>query len=151
MDEKGTGGQESRQDFYSGKYRIGTIFNQIDLFGRPVPSFTLKNQQKITSIVGGLFTLFITCMMLMYGSIKWRELATKSNPLITQAVIQNEFDSSQIVNLNDRNFRIAFAVTGAFDNNSRDDPRFVKWFARIFGQHKQKKVDRILPPPEFPS
>ena len=119
--------------------------HRIDLFGKPISGFSIQNKQKITTVTGGFMTLMITAMMLMYGVGKFRQLATKSNPLITQAILQNEYDSSTLVDLNDKNFRLAFAAQGQFDGKSRDDEKYVKWYARLSGQKDGIEINKPLP------
>ena len=60
-----------------------------------------------------------------------QQLFGHENPLITEAVIENNFDAETRVNLNEENFRIAFNVRNQFDLKVRDDPRFLKWYVRL--------------------
>ena len=66
--------------------------------------------------------MLIISMMLIYGVGKMRQLVQKENPLITQALVLDEYDSTTQIDLVDYNFKLAFAVQGIFDQESRDDP-----------------------------
>lgn len=70
-------------------------------------------------------------VLFLYGVIKFEQLATRNNPTISTAIIENEYDSTKQVNLNELNFRIAFAVKDTFSQETKHDPRYVKWFARL--------------------
>ena len=88
-------------------------------------------------------------IIFLYGSQKLRILVTRSNPTISSSLIENKYDKTEIVNLNDQNFRIAFSVEGQYDKIARDDPRYVKWYARLSGfsltTDGDEEFERIIP------
>ena len=48
------------------------------------------------------------------------------------------------MNLNDINYRIAFTVEGYYDGKRKDDPRFVKFLIRLYGQKEGKSYERLV-------
>ena len=125
-------------------WHMGPILKQIDLFGIPVPAFSIKNEQKIATKTGGLATLITICIMLLYGVGKMRQVIQRENPLITQALVLDEFDATTQIDLLDYNFKLAFAVEGIFDQEFRDDPKYVHWYARLAGVYQGEDYSQYL-------
>ena len=69
--------------------------------------------------------------MTYYGLVKFQQLLSRYNPLITEAEIKNKYNDETVVNLNSENFRIAFSARGLIDRKTRADPRYVKWYVRL--------------------
>lgn len=59
--------------------------------------------------------MLIIGVLLLYGASKMIQLITRSDPLISTAIIENEYDATKVVNFNDLNFRLAFAVQDSID------------------------------------
>ena len=49
------------------------------------------------------------------------------------------------LNLNDRNFRIAFSFEEKKAKKLKNDPRYVRWIFRIKGFKGDKEYEKILP------
>ena len=50
------------------------------------------------------------------------------------------------MNLNDRNFRIAFSFESTEDGNKmKNDPRYVRWIFKIAGFKDNERYERLLP------
>ena len=49
---------------------MGPFLEHIDLFGTPIPSFNIKNKEKVTTLIGGIMTLIILAIILLYGGLK---------------------------------------------------------------------------------
>lgn len=64
---------------------------------------------------------------------------TKHSPNISTYFIENEM-SGVTLNLNERNFRIAFTVEPYLGTKKQtSDPRYVKYLFRLYGNHKGKE------------
>ena len=72
------------------------------------------------------------------------DLSQKKDPFITQSVEQGFYNASNGLNLHKANFRFAI---GAFSLNfeARNDPRYVKWFARLNGFEDGQHKETVLP------
>ena len=70
----------------------------------------------MSTYLGGLTSLFIVSLLFLYGTFKLKDLATRSNPNISTALIENQYDKTDEINLNDLNFRIAFTVEAQKDS-----------------------------------
>ena len=49
-----------------------------------------------------------------------------------------------MLNINERNFRIAFAVEGFSTNDLKYDHRYVKWIFRMFGKKDGKSYEKLI-------
>ena len=74
--------------------------------------------------------MIIFTIVLLYGITKFIDLESKNNPNVSFYIKEGHFESEQI-NLNEKNFRIAFAIEGYFTKDLKYDPRYVKWIFRI--------------------
>ena len=104
------------------------------MFGQTLPMFNIKGKSVITTISGGIITVIIYLIMITYSTIKFVQLSQKHNPNVSQYTEKNFFDSSERVNLNEINFRLAFSVEGYHTRQMKDDEQFVKYLVRIYGK-----------------
>ena len=74
--------------------------------------------------------MIIFTIVLLYGITKFIDLESKNNPNVSFYIKEGHFESEQI-NLNEKNFRIAFAIEGYFTKDLKYDHRYVKWIFRI--------------------
>lgn len=68
----------------------------------------------------------------------------KKNPNVQSYLDRNVFDQSEILNLEEINFRVAFTIEGYHSREMKNDPRYVKYLVRIFGRHEGKEYERLL-------
>ena len=87
----------------------GEAFKKIDIFGSQLPSFNLKGNERVNSIVGGFFTLMLILIISTYATIKFSNLITKPGPIINSYDNENSM-AGVTVNLNEKNYRMAFTV-----------------------------------------
>ena len=86
--------------------------------------------------------IFIICL---YAHIKFSHLVSRSNPQVSSFLKQGVFDSKNVFNFRDKGIRFAFGVEGFFDKETKDDPRYVKGFARLYSKKDGKNYQRLLP------
>ena len=67
-----------------------------------------------------------------------------ANPVVSSYTKENSFGSDEILNMNERNFKVAFAVEGFRTKDLKYDPRYVKWIFRLYGKKNGKEVEKIL-------
>ena len=60
------------------------------------------------------------------------DLSQKKDPFITQSQEYGFYDAEYGLKLNEANFRFAIGAKG-FDGEAKNDPRYVKWIARVNG------------------
>ena len=114
----------------------GEVFRGLDFFGETLPKFILKGKEKVQTRVGGVATILIGLVVLMYAGFKFSHLITRHNPVMFTYYKDNLYShNSESINLSARKFRIALTVEDFFAPAARkDDPRFVKWIFRMVGK-----------------
>ena len=71
---------------YSGNRRAWDAQNYIrslDSFAKEVPTFNIKGQSQVQSLVGGCLTLLIITLTFSYATSKMIDLAQKKDPFVT--------------------------------------------------------------------
>lgn len=112
------------------------FLEHIDMFGMRLPQFNLKGNTLIHTRTGGVITFFLLVLILSYALIKFIHLLSKNNPQIQQFLDEELFDYTEVLNLNEIGFRIAFSVEGYHDRKMKNDPRYTKFLVRTFGRRK---------------
>ena len=54
------------------------------------------------------------------------------------------FGSENVLNLSDKGQRFAFGVEGFLDKELKEDPRYVKGFARMYGYKNGKEYEKMI-------
>ena len=87
----------------------------MDSFGKQVPSFNIKGNSSIGTVVGGFVTVIVLSLTLMYATIKSMHLIQKANPVMSSLTIPSYYSSTDKFYLDEANFRMAFTVEGYLD------------------------------------
>ena len=90
-------------------------------------------------------SFMIMSIILLYAANKFKYLYNKDNPTITAFLKEAAYDENDSVDLYDLNFKVAFAVEGFRTKDLKVDPKYVKWFFRIFGKENDVEYEKILP------
>ena len=110
-----------------------SMLEHIDAFGLPLPTFNLKGKQIVHTRIGGVCTLIISIIVILYATIKFIHLQTKHNPGMSS--YYKDTKDGFAINLNEQKFRFAFTVEDFNTPKSlKNDPDFVKWVVRLFGR-----------------
>ena len=70
---------------------------------------------------------------------------SRANPLVSSFLKKGVFDASNVLNLREKGQRFAFAVEGFLDKELKDDPRYVKGFARMYGFKNGDMYEKMIP------
>ena len=57
----------------------------------------------------------------------------RHNPAVSSFLKRGVFDSENVLNFDSVDIRFAFGIEGFLDKELKDDPRYVKAFARFYG------------------
>lgn len=118
-------------------WMTGEVFKNIDVFGESLPTFILKGRDKVTTRSGGVATIVITIIALMYAALKFSHLVDKHNPMMSSYYKEDYYKGSDLVNLSERKVRFAFSVEDHLEpKKQKNDPKFVKWLVRQSGKRK---------------
>ena len=115
-------------------WHISNMFRQVDHFSKEIPSFNLKGETNVTTLLGSIFTTLIVLVTLSYSLMKFEKVMTGRNADVTVFTELGHISADEKVNLNDISFRMAFVVEGFVDRERKADPRYVKYIARIWNE-----------------
>ena len=66
------------------KWMAESVFQRLDIFGEALPQFNYRGQDIIRTRAGGVFTVILLSLVLLFASVRFVELYSKHNPLIFQ-------------------------------------------------------------------
>lgn len=69
------------------------------MFGESLPTFNVKGNTEVSTTTGGILTVLIVIVLLIYGAIKFDMLMDKYNPEISEVTEKEIYDEDEIVNL----------------------------------------------------
>ena len=61
---------------------IKKLVRASDMFGEPIPSFNLGGDHRVTTIVGGLTSMFILGITFLFSLVQLQHLLQRANPII---------------------------------------------------------------------
>ena len=61
-------------------WHVTNVVKSLDSFAEEIPSFNLKGEIKVKTVMGGLFTLATFALILAYGTMKAVHLIERRNP-----------------------------------------------------------------------
>ena len=96
-------------------WMTGEVFKTIDVFGESLPTFILKGRDKVQTRTGGVATIVITIIALMYAALKLSHLIDKHNPMMSSYFKEDYFKSEDLINLSERKVRLAFTIEDHLD------------------------------------
>ena len=98
----------------------------------------------MSSFAGGIVTVIIFSLMMLYCNIKFFHFLTRFNPNISSHLQKNYFDSEDKIDFKENDLRMAFIVEGFIDELPRDDPAYIKYLVRIYGKKDGVRYEKIL-------
>ena len=66
-----------------------------------------------------------------YASLKFSVLYTRADPFINETSILDYYDRDDKLNLDEINFKFAFAIEGYYDEQNKYDTRYMKQYLRM--------------------
>ena len=98
----------------------------MDIFQKDLPGFNLKGKEKVSTVFGGLITVILIIIMLLYGGIKLKHLVDRANPNVSTFVKEFNLTSEDTLKLKESDMRFAWTFEGFTDKELKNDPRYVK-------------------------
>ena len=136
---------QNKRSIWGNRLHINNVCRNVDIFGRPIPSFKMNSEDKVNTVQGGWLSCFLGVIMLIYATIKLTQLVNQHNPNISQFTDRSFYDYTEKVSLTQANFKFAFSVEGYFDQEMKDSSKYVKYIVRARGNREGKKYEKILP------
>ena len=127
------------------RWHISNALKGFDSFGKEVPAFNIKGESRVNTALGGLLTFVILTVSLIYSIIKIVQMVNGDNPIISDLMLPSHYGPEDKLNLNEINFRLAFSIEGFVIRERKDDPRYVKWFVRLYGKKNETRFETHIP------
>ena len=85
-----------------------SIFDKMDLYAHPLPTFNIQGAQKVSSCDGFTFSAILYLLVLGYAVSRLVVVFGDGNPTYSTYKIESKYDLNEGVNLDDFGFQIAF-------------------------------------------
>ena len=105
----------------------------------------MRGRESIPSYLGAFLSFGIAMVMLVYASIKFSHLMMKHNPTIASFTVEGDIDPEDRFNFRDNGLKFAFGIEGFIDQELKEDPRYVKFFARLYGFKDGEIYEKFIP------
>ena len=111
----------------------------------PLPSFYLKGEPAMRTVIGGLLSAFILAITFMFSNLKLQFLLQRQNPQISFIEEKNAFEEGASIKITNGNFPVAVSLSGALDDIVRHDPSYVKFSTHLVDFQKGKVTRTEVP------
>ena len=101
------------------------FLKNIDIFGKPVPTFSIRGQTEVKTLCGALISLFIMFLTIMFGILKLQHLFERKNSTINTNI--SPLEAGVKYKLDQDEFMMAFTAENYDTGAPLSDPRYVKW------------------------
>ena len=88
--------------------------------------------------------MILLSTVLLYATVKFIQLKQLANPVVSSYIKELYFGIDEHLNMNERNFKVAFAVEGFRTKDLKYDPRYVKWIFRMYGKKDGIEYEKML-------
>ena len=139
---KKVGGKKGKKDEKS--WHIGRVISGMDSFGMEVPSLNLKGETQVNTLIGGVVSALILMLTLAYAANTAIELVEPQNPTITEVTAKDHFDESELLDLRETNFKMAFSFYDIIGNKLLNDTSYVQFFVHVRTMTPEGKSYEIL-------
>ena len=117
---------------------------KFDMFGSPLPGFNIEGKELIRTNLGALVSIFQITLVILFASIKFIELQSRSGYAISSHDRLYLSSSENNVDFNELNFKFAVSFEGYRDLEFKMDSKYVKWIIRMAGKRDGIKFEKIL-------
>ena len=105
---------------------MGNVLTNLDFYGKDVPAFNIKGQNRVNTVFGGIMTSMVLVLTLIYTVIKLDELYSRQNPIISEWIMPDNIDPKDVIDFNAINFKFAFTIEGFYDKKRKDSHAYIK-------------------------
>ena len=105
----------------------------------------MKGESEVRTNIGGISTILVILMVLSYALNKLVILIDRKDVSITEHRDISVYPLTKTVNVNEIGFRMAFTVENYLDNKLINDPRYVKWYLRMYAKRNGEWYQEMLP------
>ena len=110
---------------------MGPVITSMDAFSATVPQFNIDGETKVSTLCGGITSLFIFMAALAYAASNAHELVNPRSPVINKVTTPDYFGNSEAeaLTLTDVDFKLAFTLRDYFTGETKKDSRYLQWYA----------------------
>ena len=124
------------------------FFSGIDIFSKELPSFNLQGETHIGTNYGGVCTLIVWLLTFAYALIRLEFLILKKDPNINFVTELNIFDETDVLNLQEKGYRIAFVLEDYNLRETKGKEEYIRYVAQIW--HEVDGVEKFTNIPLHP-
>ena len=70
---------------------VKSVLKRFDIFGKPLPGFNIKGNDQVNTIAGGISSILIFGIVLIYATTKLIHLHSKANPNVSSFIRQGSY------------------------------------------------------------
>ena len=86
------------------------MLKDLDLFAIPLPGFNIKGKEAVSTYAGGMLSLAIMYISLMFAALKMVHLLSRHNPSVNTFVQKDAHGTDDVFRPAEEGFRIAFTL-----------------------------------------
>ena len=106
------------------------LLKKFDIFSARVPSFNIDGKTEVRTLTGGVISLSIVMLTILFGLLKLQHMLERKNPLISTNDVPSEL--SDEYDLEAEEFMMAFGLEDKNGTMLLHDYDQIKWVAGIF-------------------
>ena len=112
-----------------------------DLFRKEVPRFHVEGRQNIGTGLGCCLSVLLVTLLAVFTGFRSVVLVSGARPNISSFTVKDERKGNQLVDLDQKQFKVAFSVQKLDGDNKNpiNDPDFVEWYAFFAEDEKEKR------------
>jgi hypothetical protein len=107
---------------------------KLDIFSIPI-SLNFNRKKSLPTCWGLLLTFVLYSVLFAYAQQRFFQLVNRKNPIITQSKVLNNYDESDVINLNEVGFKMAFGVIDYDTGEVLSDSDYIEW--RIYAEYRK--------------
>ena len=82
------------------KWHIQHVFKDMDRFAKKIPAFNIQGDESVKTHFGGILTIFIMIITLLFAVDRFIDLIRKEDPSVNENSIQDFLGMEEDINFN---------------------------------------------------
>ena len=127
------------------KAGLPTFIKQLDMYGLPMPGFNIEGEQVMTTNTGGVVSVMIIYVTLLFAILKFVNMLNKENPTVFSYFEPDAVDVDYMFNMIDEDFMIAFSLEDYNTGETKMNTDYVKFYAMYSDMKDGKRGTTEVP------
>ena len=111
------------------KAGLPTFIKQLDMYGLPMPGFNIEGEQTLNTNTGGVCSIMIIYVTLLFAILKFVNMINKENPTVFSYFEPDAVEVDYMFNMIDEDFMIAFSLEDYNTGETKMNTDYVKFYA----------------------